>query len=105
MNCTCRNTLSTHNGLARTKLQDTIRISSKARKKPVAGDSTMAEAVLLKPDHTITDQPPLHRPAPTGPPISEGEEEEGMPAAQGTMVPMVAPTRAPTITGSSMMPA
>ena len=50
MNCTCRNSLSTHNGFALTKLQDTIRMA-KAR-DPAVPDSgpllARAEEILVQ---------------------------------------------------------
>src|SRR5579863_9981481 len=98
MNCTWRKTLSTHKGFAFKNVQDTNRISSRARMKPVNGDSTMAAAVLLRPDQTITFQPPLHSPAPTNPPIKAWDEEEGMPASQVTTFHTIAPISAPKIT-------
>src|SRR5665213_1672365 len=78
-------------------------MSSRARKKPLAGDSTMADAVLLSPDQTTAFQPPLHKPAPTSPPIRAWDEDEGMPASQVTIFQTMAPISAPKITWSLMM--
>ena len=86
--------------------EDAVRLEStitSASTKPVAGDITMALAVLPRPDHTTAFQPALVTPAPTSPPIRAWDDEDGIPASQVTTFQMMAPISAPKITWSVMM--
>src|SRR5882672_12340398 len=76
-----------------------------ARQKPVSGDSTMAAEVLASPPQTIALMPTLAVPAPTRPPISACELDEGMPSAQVMRFHTIAPMRAPNTTCASTMSA
>src|SRR5690606_12744685 len=98
MNCATRKVRSTAKGVWRTKSHDTMRTRSKARKKPVAGESTMAAVVLARPPQTIAPRPALATPAPTSPPISAWEEDDGMPPIQVMMFQLMAPVRAANTT-------
>src|SRR5258708_18712139 len=81
-NCRIRKARSTANGVERTDSQDTIATNTSASRKPTSGDSTIASSVLERPLHTAADSPALALPAPTRPPISACELDEGMPSAQ-----------------------
>src|SRR5580704_7522088 len=81
-NCSHWKTPSTVRGLARTKAQDTASTKNNARRKPSKGDSTMKTLVVSRPGHTIEARPALVTPAPTSPPISACELDDGMPAHQ-----------------------
>src|ERR1700722_16008566 len=98
MNWMWRNNLSVLNGIERTNSHDTSSTIISARKKPVAGDSKMAQMVLPSPDHTTACQPALATPAPTSPPIRACDEDEGMPASQVTTFQTIAPIKAAKIT-------
>src|SRR6478736_2713007 len=76
-NCRMRKARSTANGVERTDSQDTIATSTSARRNPTSGDSTIASSVLVRPLQTAADNPALAMPAPTNPPISACELEEG----------------------------
>src|SRR5882724_10382240 len=81
-NCRIRKARSTANGVERTDNQDTIATSTSASRNPTSGDSTIASSVLVRPLQTAADIPALAMPAPTSPPISACELDEGMPSAQ-----------------------
>ena len=67
------------------------------------GDSTIHATVLLTPPHTTARHPALATPAPTSPPISACDEEDGMPATQVMTFHAIAPPSAPKITLASTM--
>ena len=69
-----------------------------AKISPVTGDRMIAVAVLPRPVQTMALKPPLQMPAPTRPPISACEEEDGIPASQVTTFQTIAPMSAPKIT-------
>ena len=62
--------------------------------KPTAGDSTMPEAVLSTPAQTMPGLPALAMPAPSRPPTSACELEDGMPPIQVTTFQTIAPMSA-----------
>ena len=104
-----RKARSTAKGVERTEAQDTIATSTSASRKPTSGDSTMASTVLDSPLQTAAESPALATPAPTKPPISACDEDDGMPSAQVTRFQTMAPTSAAKITwastiAGSMMP-
>src|SRR5579859_131142 len=103
MNCKIRNARSTANGVERTDAHDTIATSASANKNPISGDSTIASSVLVSPLQTAAESPAFAIPAPTSPPISACELEDGMPNAQVIRFQTMAPTRAAKITDTSMM--
>src|SRR5690242_21848205 len=98
-----RKARSTANGVERTEAQDTIATSSIASRKPTSGDSTMAATVLDKPLQTAADRPALAIPAPTSPPISACELEEGIPRPQVIRFQTIAPTSAAQIDRKSVV--
>src|SRR5437868_8214349 len=104
-----RNARSTANGVERTESHDTMATSTSASRKPTIGDSTMAINVLDRPLHTAAERPAFATPAPTRPPISACELEEGMPSARVIRFQTMAPTSAAKITAAvttsgAMMP-
>src|SRR5690242_19827998 len=96
-----RKARSTANGVERTEAQETIATSNIASRKPTSGDSTMAATVLDRPLQTAADRPALAIPAPTRPPISACELEEGIPSPQVIRFQTMAPTSAAKITAAS----
>src|SRR5580704_412868 len=98
-----RKILSTASGVLRTKIHDTARTRNRARTKPKAGENTTAEPVLITPLQTTAPMPALANPAPTSPPISACELDDGMPSAQVNRFQLIAPINAPKITRSSMI--
>jgi hypothetical protein len=66
--------------------------------KPRAGENTTAEPVLIKPLQTMVPMPALAIPAPTSPPISACELDEGMPRAQVNRFQLIAHINAPKMT-------
>ena len=98
-----RKARSTANGVERTDSQDTIATSTSASRKPTSGDSTIASSVLVRPLQTAAESPAFAMPAPTRPPISACELEEGMPSAQVIRFQTMAPTSAAKITCASTM--
>ena len=71
---------------------------------PIAGENTMAPAVLKSPLDTSAPKPPLAIPAPASPPISACELLDGMPANAVKIFQVIAPTSAPRITCGSTTP-
>src|SRR4249919_2619611 len=100
-NCRMRKARSTANGVERTDSQDTIATSTSASKNPTNGDSTIASSVLVRPPQTAAASPAFATPAPTSPPISACELDEGMPSAQVIRFQTMAPTNAAKITAAS----
>src|ERR1700712_3682636 len=100
-NCRMRKARSTANGVERTDAQDTIATRTSASRKPTSGDSTIASSVLVRPLQTAADNPALAMPAPTSPPISACELEDGIPSPQVIRFQAMAPTRAAKITVAS----
>src|SRR5690242_890624 len=96
-----RKARSTANGVERADSQVTIATSTSARKKPTIGDSTMASSVFDNPLHTAAESPALATPAPTSPPISACELDEGMPSPQVIRFQTMAPISAAKITEAS----
>src|SRR4051812_42815903 len=92
-----RKVASTAPGVARTKAQETASTRSRARQKPAKGDRKIAAAVFPNPVQTTALRPALAVPAPTIPPISACELEDGMPAHQVIRFQAIAPMRAPKI--------
>src|ERR1019366_1001245 len=93
-----RKRLSTPYGADRTKIHDTISMSSNASSKPSPGDRKMAATVLPTPDQTTAWTPALARPAPTKPPISACELDDGIPSRWVKICQTIAPASAPKIT-------
>src|SRR5579862_2033136 len=93
-NCSHWKVLSTARGLARTKAQETANTKNSAKKKPSSGDNTMKTLVVSKPGHTIEARPALVTPAPTRPPISACELDDGMPPHQVMRFQEMAPISA-----------
>src|SRR6188768_1464317 len=81
-NCRIRKARSTANGVERTESQDTTATSTSANRNPTSGDNTIASSALDKPLQTAAERPAFAIPAPTSPPISACELDEGMPSAQ-----------------------
>src|SRR5271169_3855255 len=73
-------------------------MSSKASTSPSPGDKKMAATVLPTPDHTTAWIPALARPAPTRPPISACELDDGIPNRCVRICQTMAPASAPKIT-------
>ncbi len=86
----------------RAKVQVTITTRTIASVKPTAGDSTMPEAVLSTPAQTMPGLPALAMPAPSRPPTSACELDDGMPPIQVTTFQTIAPMSAPNTTRGSM---
>ena len=82
---------------------ETISTKTSARISPTRGDSTIAARVLPSPDQTMAPKPALAVPAPTMPPTSAWELDDGMPSAQVITFQAIAPLNAPKITVGSMM--
>jgi len=61
----------------------------------------MPAAVLSNPPQTMPDRPPFIAPAPTNPPISACELDEGIPANHVTRFQMIAPVKAAKMTAGS----
>src|SRR6187551_1236024 len=80
------------------KAQDTINISTSASAQPNPGDRKMADTVLITPDQTTAPVPALAMPAPTSPPMSACEDDDGMPSRWVTICQTMAPASAPKIT-------
>ena len=93
-----RKARSTANGVERTDSQDTIATSTSASRNPTSGDSTIASSVLDSPLQTAAEIPAFAMPAPTRPPISACELDEGIPSAQVIRFQTMAPTSAAKIT-------
>ena len=74
-----------------------------ASTKPTTGDSTIAASVFDSPLQTAAERPALAMPAPTSPPISACELDEGMPSAQVIKFQTIAPISAAKITAASMI--
>src|ERR1039458_5446178 len=85
-------------GVNRTKSHDTISMSSNASTQPSPGDRKMAAVVLPTPDHTMALTPALAIPAPTRPPMSACELDDGIPSRCVTICQTIAPASAPKIT-------
>ena len=66
-------------GVERTHSHATMIIRLAPKRKPNAGESRMAAAVLRKPAATSVDVPPLATAAPASPPINACDELDGMP--------------------------
>src|ERR1700759_3685646 len=96
-----RKARSTVNGVERAEAQVTIATSTIASTKPTSGDSTIAARVFDNPLQTAAERPALAMPAPTSPPISACELDEGMPRPQVIRFQTMAPTSAAKITGAS----
>src|SRR5215468_934382 len=96
-----RKARSTANGVERADSQVTMATSTRARRKPTIGDTTMASSVFDNPLHTAAEIPALAMPAPTRPPISACELDEGMPRPQVIRFQTMAPINAAKITVAS----
>ncbi len=93
-NCRMRKARSTANGVERTDAQDTIATSTSASRNPTSGDSTIASSVFDSPLQTAAESPALAMPAPTSPPISACELEDGIPKPQVIRFQTMAPINA-----------
>src|SRR6185369_13247630 len=102
-NCSLRKVASAKAGEAFTKDHETISTRSSARPKPSAGETTMPATVLPTPDQITGLKPALAMPAPSRPPISAWDDDDGMPASQVMMFQVMAPPSAPKITASETM--
>ena len=100
-----RKVRSTAKGVLRTNSQDTASTSNRARRKPVAGDSTIAAADFNRPDQTMPPIPALATPAPTRPPISACELLDGIPRSQVSTFHTIAPISAAKTTAGSTISA
>src|SRR5512143_2146319 len=78
--------------------QDTNSIRNNASREPKPGDRKIAAAVLATPDHTTAPTPAFAIPAPTSPPISACELDEGIPSRCVAICQTIAPANAPKIT-------
>ncbi len=96
---------STANGALRTHSHVVISTSSSARPNPTIGDRKIADTVLITPCQTIAALPALAMPAPSSPPISACELDEGMPPHHVMRFQAMAPVNAPNITCMSTTPA
>ena len=77
--CARRNQVSTLRGVERTNTHDTSTIMIEPRMKPSSGEMTMNSTVLSRPPPTSAPVPDLATAAPTRPPISACEDDDGMP--------------------------
>src|SRR5450755_2586484 len=73
-------------------------MSANASSKPSPGDRKMAATVLPTPDHTTAWIPAFARPAPTRPPMSACELDDGIPSRCVKICQTMAPASAPKIT-------
>src|SRR4051812_21912061 len=78
-NCKRRNHLSTRRGVERTNTHDTSSIMMEPKMKPSSGDKTINTTVLIKPAEISAPVPLLATAAPTRPPISACDDDDGMP--------------------------
>src|SRR5690606_16421646 len=77
--------------------------SASASSNPNIGERKMATEVLINRHAIMALQPALASAAPTSPPTSAWEEDEGMPNHQVMRFHEIAPLRAPKMTALSMM--
>src|ERR1700754_4448388 len=96
-----RKARSTANGVERTDSHETIATSTSASRNPTSGDNTIASSAFDRPLQTAAEMPALATPAPTSPPISACELDDGMPSAQVIRFQTMAPTSAAKITEAS----
>src|SRR5260221_14663723 len=96
MSCSRRNQRSTFEGVLRTKIQDTASIRSAPNSMPTIGEMKMNATVLRMPAGINGQLPPLATAAPTRPPISARDDDDGMPYHQGRMFQGIAPGGAPS---------
>src|SRR5260370_31865384 len=99
-----RKARSTANGVDRTGAQDTIATSTSASKNPTSGDSTIAANVFDSPPQTAAEIPALAIPAPTSPPITACELQDGTPNPPATAFQPTPPINAANITAASRTP-
>src|SRR3954468_7851959 len=88
----------------RTKSHEMARNSAEPMTKPSAGEMKMNATVFRMPAGMSAQIPALATPAPTRPPISACDDDEGMPYHQVMMFQEMAPTSAPSTTLWSTMP-
>ncbi len=77
--CSLRNRLSTFLGVDFTKIQATISMMIEPSTKPSSGATTMNATVLIRPPEISEPVPAFATAAPTRPPISACDDDEGMP--------------------------
>src|SRR5450830_1433739 len=77
--CARRNQPSILRGVERTKIHDTSNIMMEPRMKPSNGESTMKMMILIRPEATSEPVPALATAAPTRPPISACDDDDGIP--------------------------
>src|SRR5262245_56975095 len=78
--CALLNQRPASRGVLFLKIHDTATISNPPIVKPTSGEITMNAMILPNPDHTMGSKPPaLAIVAPTSPPTSACEDEDGMP--------------------------
>ena len=84
--------------MERTKIQDTASISSAPSSKPISGETKMKAIVFSSPAGISAQVPALATAAPTRPPISACDDEDGMPYYQVMTFQAMAPISAPNTT-------
>ena len=89
--CARRNRLSTFSGDVRRNSQATPTISIEPRAKPISGETKMKATVFSTPAAISGWAPALARVAPTMPPMSACELDDGMPYHQVTAFQKMAP--------------
>ncbi len=104
MSCSRRNQRSTFDGVLRTKIQDTASIRSAPNSMPTIGEMKMNATVLRMPAGINAQLPPLATAAPTRPPISACDDDDGMPYHQVRMFQEIAPVSAPSTSRWSTIP-
>src|SRR5512140_2680134 len=101
MNCSLLNFASVRAGDALCSTQSRPTDSASARTRPSSGDRMIADEVLISPCAMITLQPALASAAPTSPPTSACDDDEGLPNHQVIRFQAMAPHSAPKITALS----
>ncbi|MNN10248.1 hypothetical protein D3C81_1231660 [compost metagenome] len=77
--CSRRNQRSTRDGGVRKKVQPTITIMIEPSRKPRNGEIRIKATVFSRPLPTSAPVPALATAAPTSPPISACDDDDGMP--------------------------
>ena len=99
--CSRRNHRSTRAGVCRRTVQLAATIIIEPSTIPMIGDSTMKRAILRMPEPTRPFRPSVGRVAPTIPPASACDDEEGSPHFQVRRFQTMAPKSAAKITDST----
>ena len=103
MNCALLNPPSVRDGDERWNIHRMPIDSATASSMPSIGERMMADEVLISPLAMTTSGPDLASAAPTRPPTSACEDDDGMPNHQVMTFQMMAPDSAPKITALSTM--